>query len=367
MENTKLVHRKRVALFLGAGASKTFGLPLTSEIFGQLLIRCKDHTLFKSSSNPEQSCSQLLDSLGKLLPGLNNARIQLPLITDVISLIDYSLSVSVIPITGMNRSQLQEFRDLLAQAVAEIVCIRPWNHPEWEKWTRWLHELRSSASLSVLTSNYDIVAEHPILQDLWRSYPAERELYAKLDYGCGWCAYYDGSIQPRPHTPEISFFKLHGSVNWLTCEMCQSLYIHPWVADPAAVRDRTGQDLVCCKSPLVPVIVTPSLVRDIKNSTLLEIWKNALQALRDADEWIIVGYSFPPEDLAIRSMFLRAWQSRAQKPRVTVVQKPKKDGGSSPSDQLEETESRFCLFFPECTYLRDGLEGYLSDQLSATQ
>jgi hypothetical protein len=110
-------------------------------------------------------------------------------------------------------------------------------------------------------------------------------------------------------------------------------------------------------------------VRDTKDPNLLEIWKNALEALRHAHEWIIVGYSLPPEDLAIRSMFLRAWQSRTEKPRVTVVQKPgnMKDGGTSPGDKLEEIESRFCLLFPECTYFRDGLEGYLSAQLSATQ
>jgi hypothetical protein len=42
---------------------------------------------------------------------------------------------------------------------------------------------------------------------------------------------------------------------------------------------------------------------------LLEIWQTALEALREAETWYIIGYSLPPEDVAIRTILLRAYQS----------------------------------------------------------
>jgi len=366
METTLPSPEKHVALFLGAGASKTFGVPLTNEIFTEILQRCAARTLFQSSSDPEGSRQRLFNSLKGLLPGLDLPRIKLPLITDVVSLIDYSLSASIIPIVGMDQHGLWELRALLARAIAEIVDVRPQasENPLYEQWTRWLHDLQVNTTVSVLTSNYDIVAERPVLLDLWAQDPSEPRVYQKLDFGFGWRVYYDGSVQRRPQTSRISFFKLHGSVNWLACEVCEHIYIQHWAPSVAfgydvsgPVRGRSNQPTVsvchCDHGPLVPMIVAPSLVREIRNPNLLEIWKNALEALRHADEWIIIGYSLPPEDLAIRSMFLRAWQSRKQKPRVTVVQRGNR----------QETRSRYRLLFPNCRYLTGGLGGYLNQEV----
>ena len=68
----------------------------------------------------------------------------------------------------------------------------------------------------------------------------------------------------------------------------------------------------------------PSFVREVRDPILLEIWRNALEVLREADRWIVVGYSLPLEDLAIRSMLLRAYHERDNgRPEVVVIQKAK--------------------------------------------
>jgi hypothetical protein len=88
---------------------------------------------------------------------------------------------------------------------------------------------------------------------------------------------------------------------------------------------------------------------------LLVIWRRAVEALRGASEWIIVGYSLPPEDVAIRSMFLRAYQSRdddAPAPNVVVVQK----------EEREPEVSRYKLLFPGCSFRSGGLSAYLDSQ-----
>jgi hypothetical protein len=124
---------------------------------------------------------------------------------------------------------------------------------------------------------------------------------------------------------------------------------HPWLADLEATG---ANECHCGYRPLRHVIVAPSYVREVRDPILLEIWRNALEALRSADEWIIVGYSLPPEDVAIRSMFLRAYQGRDTDatPRIFVVQKEEK----------EPEVSRYRLLFPDHSYFPGGLSGYLS-------
>ena len=86
--------------------------------------------------------------------------------------------------------------------------------------------------------------------------------------------------------------------------------------------------------------MAPSLVRDIRDPNLLAIWVHALELLRTADEWTVIGYSLPPEDIAIRYLLIRAYNSRGEKerPRIRVVQL----GASN------EVRSRYKLFFPNC-------------------
>lgn len=74
----------------------------------------------------------------------------------------------------------------------------------------------------------------------------------------------------------------------------------------------------------------------------------ALECLRRADEWYLVGYSLPPEDLAVRSLLLHAYAGRQRRPRVTVVQK-----GTAARPVYE-------LLFPGCRYIDGGLEAFLA-------
>ena len=55
----------------------------------------------------------------------------------------------------------------------------------------------------------------------------------------------------------------------------------------------------------------------------------------------------PPEDLAVRSLLLRAYAGAKKKPNVVVVQ----DNGSA--------EARYRLLFPQCRYEKRGLETFL--------
>ena len=74
--------------------------------------------------------------------------------------------------------------------------------------------------------------------------------------------------------------------------------------------------------------------------------------LRLAKRWVIVGYSFPAEDLAIRSLLLRAYRGREEGmplPEILVIQRKKN----------EALSARYTAIFPEAKFQWTGLEAFL--------
>ena len=115
----------------------------------------------------------------------------------------------------------------------------------------------------------------------------------------------------------------------------------------------------CGHGPLRMVLVAPSLIRDVWDVNLLEVWKAALEYMRLADEWVVIGYSFPSEDIAIRSLFLRAYQGRGgnKPPTVRVIQ----------DTEHADITARYKVLFPECTFEYGGTEAFVDGLASPPQ
>jgi hypothetical protein len=230
----------------------------------------------------------------------------------------------------------------------------------------WLMKLAAGPEqrVTVISTNYDIEVEQQLYKELGY------DVFNQVDFGTSVREPSTGRVYRRPGNARFGMFKLHGSLNWLRCSVCDNIYINP-IGAIAYLSFLLGDDgerhqreipwlraldagganqCHCGYRPLRHVIVAPSFVRDMRDPILLEAWRNAFEALRRADEWVIVGYSLPPEDVAIRSMFLRAYQGReAGKPRVIAVQREKK----------EPESTRYDLLFPGHTYVGGGLSAYI--------
>jgi hypothetical protein len=401
---------RKVAVFIGAGASKPFGYLLTKDILPEIQRRLKDKSLFNDdrTDNSKKSKLQDLNNLEKclnaLLPGFNIGEselpewmkkkgLELPLITDVLSLIDHALSVSYSPLssrytnpslsglsskssrntrlTSRSTELLIAFRTLLERAIANVLA-EPVRGSKMEtkkydvvleqfaKWVRGLAKPRGR-SLGIISTNYDTAIERRLFD-----YHGSSKVPSLFDFGFSWRSVSPDHINPRPAAPLYRFYKLHGSLNWLRCELCERIYINRKYSIAAqAFRDKEddGNTCYCGHAPLRSVIVAPSLVRDIRDPNLLEIWKEALELLRTADEWIIFGYSFPPEDIAIRSLFIRAYQGRWKKQGSDWREKDKPDVTVVQFGEDRSTYSRYKLFFPDCDYQTFGLEGFLEKRL----
>jgi NAD-dependent SIR2 family protein deacetylase len=361
---------RRTVLFLGAGASRPFGFPMTAEILPEILRRLRGRSLFRRGrgAGPNEAGASTHDELQHLLsrfmPALFEGGAEPPLITDLLSLVDHLLSAGNAPQPDLDLGALDRLRALLERAIAEVLAEptvpdrADANEDLLRRFVDWMHDRAQEGDcpLSIITTNYDVAIEKRLYARL-----DVQEIPDLIDFGLSWRAVDSpdaATTQARPSSPLLGLYKLHGSLDWLRCPLCDHIYIDPARTifrgegrgkgpEQAARRRAT---CVCGYRPLRHIIVAPSMVRDVRNPNLLTIWHSALEALRTADEWIVIGYSMPPEDVAIRAMLLRAHRGRERPPRVRLVE----------LGQNEEVENRYRLLFPDLEFEGGGVEGFVS-------
>jgi hypothetical protein len=377
----KVIARRtgNVAVFLGAGASKTFGWPLTNQLLPIILDGLIKDDLFEDVriNRPADNAADralLAKALTALCPGmeltksyLEKNKDRLPLVTSLLSMLDYSLSSGQSLVSGLSADETKSARVFLERAIFESIehqetATSRNNWPPREpnelatQLVQWLDQLRpKTTSVGVLTSNYDLAIE--------KAWGFSRHLMSAtddaIDFGFDWIwpsNLYPEEIISRSDSPTRRLYKLHGSTNWLRCGLCDRVYINPDVGIAAYAYKRKStpnSSCHCGHGKLEVQIVSPSFVRDMKAPNLISVWQQALNWLRKADDWIIVGYSFPDEDLNIRSLFTRAFASGDDWPHVTAVQFGAND----------QTRMRYEAFFPleKLTFLDGGLEMFLGN------
>jgi hypothetical protein len=207
------------------------------------------------------------------------------------------------------------------QRVAVETAQPSWLQPLADYW------LRSEST--VITFNYDTLVEAAALSSLDAVKYAWASLYrvavspaaTRISAVAGW-----SSRAP------LSLLKLHGSITWY------------WSGPTAAAHDpifdiglRGGWTLDGLASPYeddlpslvadkVPVVVPPTATKSrfYENALLKSQWQQAAQALRGADELVLIGYSLPQSDLVVRSLLLT---SLAKDALITPVDRDVSLGG----------------------------------------
>ena len=170
----------------------------------------------------------------------------------------------------------------------------------------------------------------------------------RIDFGFPWRDPVDGAGPPHARRSSCTY----PQATWfaeLAPLSAVRLYLYPTRRRdlPTGVRrcdDPTATSCHCGHGALRPVIIAPSTVRQIQDTNILLVWQRSLEALRDSEVWYIIGYSLPREDLAIRSILMRAYHARGygDPPEVHVVQ----PDGLSGIDR-EAKEGRFRLILPD--------------------
>jgi len=368
---------ERVAMFLGAGASKAFSAPITSEILPIIIKRARQNALFGPEENKRARTQRkmLMDLLGNLMPGIELIDQRHILITEVLSLIDYMLLSAFVPAPKIKAERLHKCRMLLERAILEVltgILDRTDDNatpPELARLAQWMYEVGNVRGFSLISTNYDEIIESELYKHFIRKgqlldnngglnekRPFDRVNYS-VNFGISWRDCPTGKIFNPPRDYRHSVLKLHGSVDWVKCDLCGWIVCNddyffqkrPYhlTSYEKANRHNTCD---CGHWPLRPVMIAPSFVRDIRDTNILSVWKSAFEELRTSDRWFIIGYSLPNDDYAIRSLIIRALKSRKKVPQIVVYQ-----WGNSP-----ETKARYRAFFgSSCEYQTSGMQGFI--------
>ncbi len=354
-------------LFLGAGASRAFGRPLTSDLFPLIREGVVAKSLFPLASNRKRELAKmarLRQRLERLLPAVFDD-IRLPLITDVLSLVDLLLTTGEAAVPKFATAELEDLRTLLEEAVIHAIQAGPDSaEAALDRLTDWILGLSDGGGppLTIVSTNYDNVVESQLFEKIVFDprAPSENAIGESVDLGFSWREHATGKylehVNHPPPAPRVRVLKLHGSLSWLKCPLCGFIYVNTTgdVVEQAFREDKIDYNntCVCGHGPVRAVLVAPSMVRSVLDPNLLTIWRSALESLRLADQWVIAGYSLPPEDIAIRSIFVRAFNARRPRggaPRIRVVQ----------FERDETTEHRYRLLFPDVEFEYGGFERFV--------
>jgi hypothetical protein len=166
----------------------------------------------------------------------------------------------------------------------------------WQHESFWLDLLQRVELSGVVTTNYDLLAERSL-----RHRPMKRPLLPGFFYaGLPKPQIALGQSQPwmardrqdrMELTGTIPLAKLHGSLNWAIKDG-GSIIIYQ---DTRAAFRRGGTAAIV---PPIPEKKPPAF--------LTTVWVAAQEVLADAGVWIVIGYSLPEYDRAIRNLLSRS-------------------------------------------------------------
>lgn len=346
--------KPQVTFLLGAGTSKAFGLPLTNEIFPRLWKSLADDEFLGPEDN--KLVKRILTCL---YPGLTRKTPEevLPGITEVLSMIDHFIANNSVPQAKISIDNLMLCRQAVEIAIVNIIEERFYyeydekdsGDQSWKKFIMHLKALSGSHKVNVISTNYDIMVEFGLFQFVFDQ--NEEKFINQVDFGIRWRDPHDGSMHNPPVDPKYSIYKLHGSTNWLHCDLCYQSYVNIYGSIFNQIADRTISEFNTCHcghALLSSVIVSPSLEREVNNTNLRYIWNGALESLRTSDQWIFIGYSMPAEDLNIRSIITRALNGHQSTPQIKIVQRN------------EKLKPRFESILGKVEYYSEGIDNYLT-------
>lgn len=347
--------------FVGAGGSVQAGVPVTGDLLQNVVKR-----IVKPDGGPRPGRANLLRFMAKFGPQTQSSDGRAPII-EVISFLDSCLYDRRPLDQQFDLDTLRLIRKQLTIELAKAVKARrvkgrrvhvpeDANPRERERRVSSYHrtfvrsltakrqtEGRTTERLagdSIITTNYDTELDVALYDMVYDDANELKDVFLGSDFR------HPETDQPAFLESEVTLdiFHLHGALNWLYCPRCSRIYVTAFedsVLYLGRVKGRRVPDAVeChCRFPETePVIVAPSMLQEITNPHLHAIWMNAYHALEAANRWIIIGYSLPSEDLAIRSLLYRALHARDVTGRETTIEVV--NPGASRGDDRKVTERK---------------------------
>ncbi|MFA4957782.1 MAG: SIR2 family protein [Candidatus Methanoperedens sp.] len=164
--------------------------------------------------------------------------------------------------------------------------------------------------------------------------------------------YPDEKIALDDSEQRFSVLKLHGSLNWGFCNICERIYLFNETVDDKLFNNELSCNKNNCKGTLSLIIVPPKLSKlikpetnDIKKSPYLylhKIWSKASEYVNNCESLYFIGYSFPETDTQMKTFFSNALRDHNNLKEIKVISNPK--NGNSKIEFEERYISIFSRF-----------------------
>jgi hypothetical protein len=294
---------------LGAGASRQAGAPLMKDFLDTA------NYLWKSGN-----VSEAVDSFEKVFQGISelqqvHSKSQLDIQNVESVFAAFEMGKTLKKFGGYSLDQIGELANAMRQVIVQTIQTtlklpvsgtRPGVPFPYGAFAELVDYLRGEAipksDVSIITFNYDMAIDY--------SFYVER---IPLDYSLGENSGKEG----------IAVLKLHGSLNWAHCSVCNQVV--PWLLndylkeyqwnifpddDIKYVTLGIGSYLKdyahCSKDKNVdeePVIVPPTWNKTQYHATLSNVWSRAAKELSGAENIFVIGYSLPTSDAFFRYLY----------------------------------------------------------------
>jgi NAD-dependent SIR2 family protein deacetylase len=323
---------------MGAGASAADGAPLQGELFGhyhEILNREKSRHL-KALIRPELK-DFFANFWGIDIYDPTLQKHDFPTFEEALGLLEFANTRGDFfkGFGGLHddAGQSQQIRAHLIHLIAIVLdeALRGAGQVNRDFVTR-LKTLGWLEQSGFLSLNYDLFLDNA-LEEITGQIPK---------YTVNFC----NMAEPQAPTgaPPSLLLKAHGSLNWLYCPTCGTIYLYPGAKIVSAIiYEPLQMNCSVCQSPRIPIVVPPTFYKAMSNFYLQQIWQEAEQTLRQADHLIFCGYSFPDADLHFKYMLKRAELNRPDnRPLEVFVVNEHPDKNES---IRQEERQRYARFF----------------------
>lgn len=307
-----------ITVFLGAGFSRAAGFPLANEILDvEIAIDTKKRADLQSRVQHEWSNwrSDTRTSVEHYL-----AMLQIDGLKPW-----YDAQAYVALVIAAQQSTVRWVGDrvrYIQNGIQRVPAIESYTHI-W-KWVGERYFLKS-----VVTTNYDLLAEQGLRIEPRPKLGLPGFNYGKVGEileGGGYPSY--SHVRPVQLNGDVPLHKLHGSINWAGAAALRAKY---WDPRPAITGD-------CA-------LIAPVASKSIPQG-FIDIWERASHDLQRSNSWLVIGYSLPLYDKAVRALF----QDSASHVKTVLIANPDPLVAKRFSELLPSCEVKSCPGFPEFLY-----------------
>jgi len=353
--------------FLGAGASYVHGAPLTNEILPYAL-----HKIPEKSDPRLEVVREFLRDVFSFDPTPKQKADRYPSLVDVLSVVDMALDRRENLAREYDLQRLREVRRALDYAIFKALehSLGPTTAAERRRSeaTRILVKKLEPQTSVIISLNYDVIIDIALARQFNKQNPkrfdaADAERLSDvnrlgIDYGLEFANINRHKIGVQP----FRLLKLHGSFNWLWSRVTGNVYFGGFnksigrVLDLNSYYEKGPTKFDEPTTDLEPILITPTHLKDMRNIHLGMLWRKAEQWLRQARRVTFIGYSLPADDLHIKFLLKRAFETRRhdKRPSIVVVDFAK----GTKRTQVQDNYERF--FGSDIQYHRKGFDDYVA-------